>query len=104
MMKLTDLTLSEVVEKLQQREISSLDLTRAYLRRIEEIDGTLNAYLTVTAELALEQASAADQARARGDQRPLLGVLRQRAARRSFKAINQCSAPLLFNVWKTRAW
>jgi aspartyl-tRNA(Asn)/glutamyl-tRNA(Gln) amidotransferase subunit A len=74
MMKLTDLTLSEVVEKLQQREISSLDLTRAYLRRIEEIDGTLNAYLTVTAELALEQASAADQARARGDQRPLLGV------------------------------
>jgi aspartyl-tRNA(Asn)/glutamyl-tRNA(Gln) amidotransferase subunit A len=74
MTKLTDLTLSEVVDKLQKRELSSVDLTRAYLRRIEEIDGTLNAYLTVTADLALSQAAAADQARATGDQRALLGV------------------------------
>lgn len=73
-MKLTDLTLSEVVDKLHKREISAVDLTRAYLRRIEEIDGTLGAFLTVTNNGALEQAEAADTARANGDNRPLLGV------------------------------
>ncbi|MFN8372812.1 MAG: Asp-tRNA(Asn)/Glu-tRNA(Gln) amidotransferase subunit GatA [Anaerolineae bacterium] len=74
MTTLTDLTLSEVVDKLYKREISSVDLTRAYLRRIEELDGALGAYLTVTADTAIAQATAADQARAAGDQRPLLGV------------------------------
>jgi aspartyl-tRNA(Asn)/glutamyl-tRNA(Gln) amidotransferase subunit A len=74
MTKLTDLTLSEVVDKLHKREISAVDLTRAYLRRIEELNSALGAYLTVTATQALAQANAADQSREAGDQRPLLGV------------------------------
>ncbi len=72
---LTHLTLTEALAKLNAREISSVELTRAYLERIERLEPSLNAFITVTADRALADAQAADQARANGDtSRPLLGI------------------------------
>ncbi len=46
----------------RRREISSTELTRAYLERIERLNPKLNAYVLTTPQLALEQAKAADEA------------------------------------------
>jgi aspartyl-tRNA(Asn)/glutamyl-tRNA(Gln) amidotransferase subunit A len=74
-MELTDLSVLEALGRLRAREISSEDLTRTYLDRIQKLDaGLLQAFVTVTAEVALEQARAADLRRRSGDDAPLLGV------------------------------
>jgi aspartyl-tRNA(Asn)/glutamyl-tRNA(Gln) amidotransferase subunit A len=59
---------------LRARRISATELTRHYLGRIERLGGKLNAFITVTAEQALEQAAAADRRLASGEATPLLGV------------------------------
>ena len=48
-------------------EITSTELTELYLGRIEKLDDQLHAFLTVTPEIALEQAAKADAATARGE-------------------------------------
>lgn len=74
MTELTDLTLSQALEQLRARAVSAVELTRAVLQRIEQTDAALGAYLTITADRALQDAEAADRARAAGDDRPLLGL------------------------------
>jgi aspartyl-tRNA(Asn)/glutamyl-tRNA(Gln) amidotransferase subunit A len=79
MTQLTDLTLTQALSQLDSGEISSVELTRAYLERIERLDRRLGAYLTVTPEAALQAARAADQLRAEGQTaraagKPLLGI------------------------------
>ena len=74
MSALHTLTIHESRSLLQRREISSVELTQAYLDRIDAIDGRVHAYLHVAPESALEQAAAADQRRAAGEDNPLLGV------------------------------
>lgn len=74
MTELTSLTIAGALEKLRAGEISALELTEAHLARIERLDPDIRAFLTVTDEFALEQAVAADAARAAGDERPLLGI------------------------------
>lgn len=60
---------------LDSREVSSLELTELYLRRIETLNPRLNAYLTVTAEEALESARSADRTIAQGQSTPpFLGI------------------------------
>ncbi len=59
---------------LRAGEISALELTEAHLQQIEKQDSAIGAYLTVTEDFALEQAWAADQARADGADTPLLGI------------------------------
>lgn len=59
---------------LRAKEVSSRELTELYLERIERIDPTLNAFLTVYAEAAVAEADAADRALSSGESRPLLGV------------------------------
>jgi aspartyl-tRNA(Asn)/glutamyl-tRNA(Gln) amidotransferase subunit A len=71
---LTDLTISQAHARLRAGEISSVELTQAYLDRIERLDDTIHAYLTVAAELALEQAQQADTRRRKGEDAPLLGI------------------------------
>src|SRR5581483_6309877 len=73
-MDLIWLSAYEARARLRAREISSEELTRACLERIGEVDGALHAFLTVTAELALEQARAADRRLRAGEQAPLLGI------------------------------
>jgi aspartyl-tRNA(Asn)/glutamyl-tRNA(Gln) amidotransferase subunit A len=71
---LADRTISDVGELLRKGELSSRELTRACLARIGR-DGTkLNTFLAVGEERALAAADAADAARAKGDERPLLGI------------------------------
>lgn len=74
MTALTNLTISEALEKLRAGEITSVELTQAHLDQIEQYDAQIKAYITVTADLALQQAKAADEARANGEDKPLLGI------------------------------
>jgi len=74
MTPLTELTITQALDKLRKHKITAVELTRAYLQRIEQLNPTLQAYLTITADTALKAAEAADVARADGDDRPLLGI------------------------------
>jgi len=67
-------TIHEVHRLLTTRQLSSLELTRAHLERIEEVEPKIHALVTVTADLALQQARKADQRIAAGDASPLTGI------------------------------
>lgn len=68
-------TISEVGRRLRSGEVTSVALTELMLERIATHNDTLNAYITVTADLAREQAREADEALAGGDDRgPLHGI------------------------------
>lgn len=69
-----NLTIRQMSEKLQSNEISSVELTQHYLNRIEKYDGDLNAYITVTPELAIDMAKQADQMLAEGQGGLLTGI------------------------------
>jgi len=68
------LTVSEAADLLRRREVSSVELTRATFQRIREVDERVHAYLTLTEELAMEQARRADERIARGEAGPLTGI------------------------------
>src|SRR5215470_18282548 len=69
------LDLSEVSQAVQKKEVSPVALTEACLARIERLNPLLNAFITVTAESALEEANEAEAEIARGEWRgPLHGV------------------------------
>jgi aspartyl-tRNA(Asn)/glutamyl-tRNA(Gln) amidotransferase subunit A len=59
--ELTALSLAEAAELVRRRVISPRELTRACLERIERLDGKLTSFITVSAELALEQARQAEE-------------------------------------------
>jgi len=59
---LTDISLLDAAAALRKGEVSSRDLTEACLSRIDTLDPRLHAFLTLTPDLALEQADAADSA------------------------------------------
>lgn len=68
-------TILELAPRLRRKEISPVELTRVCLERIEKLNPTLNAFITVTAESALAEARAAEQEIARGEWRgPLHGI------------------------------
>ena len=58
---LTDYNLTQITKALRAGEISSRELAQAYLERIERLNPSLRAFLTLTPEMALEQADAADR-------------------------------------------
>jgi len=75
MKEMDDFKIFELSQRLRRREISSLEITRECLARIEKRDSALNAFITVMSESALEEARAADVALARGEWRgPLHGI------------------------------
>ncbi|MEM7017052.1 MAG: Asp-tRNA(Asn)/Glu-tRNA(Gln) amidotransferase subunit GatA [Pseudomonadota bacterium] len=67
-------SLSALAEAMQKREISSVELTQAFLTRIDKYNDALNSFITVTPELALEQAAQADQRIQKSDATPLTGI------------------------------
>lgn len=73
-MDLSELTLTELRSALRQGNTSSVAATQAMLDRIVAFDNDIKSYLTVTDEMALEQAESADARRARGEDTPLLGI------------------------------
>jgi len=74
-MHLCEETIAGLQGKLRRREVSAEEVTRSVLERIEERNGTLNAYITVTPEQALDQARDADSRFSVGDvPGPLCGI------------------------------
>ncbi|MGY8811264.1 MAG: Asp-tRNA(Asn)/Glu-tRNA(Gln) amidotransferase subunit GatA [Pseudomonadales bacterium] len=67
-------TLAELSQALQSKTLSSVELTQHYLKRIETFDGKLNSYITVSPDLALNQAKAADERIAAGTATALTGI------------------------------
>ncbi len=68
-------TIEEAAAKLRAREVSAVELAWESLRRIREAQPRLNAFITITEELALEQARRADAEFAGGvDRGPLHGI------------------------------
>ena len=59
-------TLSELRENILSGRLKSEDLTRSYYERIEQANGRLNVYLSLTRDRALEQAAKVDAAVAKG--------------------------------------
>ena len=74
-MNYEELSLAELREKLDNKEVSSVELTNYFLSKIKELNPELNAFITVTEEEALEQAKAADEfINSPGDNFPLTGI------------------------------
>ncbi len=71
-MKPYEWTIQQCHEALASGEISSVELTRAVLERIERVDGQVRAFLLTTPEIALAQAEAIDIRRAKGEDLPML--------------------------------
>ena len=71
---LHNLSIGELGRALSAGQISSVELTRHFLGRIERFNPALNALITLTAEQALGDAAAADRRRAQGEQGSLLGI------------------------------
>lgn len=68
-------TIPEIGALYRSKELSPVELTQLCLKRIEELDPILNAFITVTAEQALEQAQKAEQELRSGQDRgPLHGI------------------------------
>jgi aspartyl-tRNA(Asn)/glutamyl-tRNA(Gln) amidotransferase subunit A len=69
------MTIEEAAAELRARRISAVELAQESLRRIRESQPRLNAFITITEDVALEQARQADEELARGvDRGPLHGI------------------------------
>jgi len=67
---------TELAALIRAKELSPVELTRAVLDRIESLNPVVNAFCTVTADLAMATAREAEQALVKGQARgPLHGVL-----------------------------
>lgn len=73
-MDLYTLPAYKLSEMLKNKEISAVELAKESLSRIKAADDKLNAYITVTDELALEQAKAADERIKSGQAHALTGI------------------------------
>ena len=67
-------TLRELSDALAARKVSSVELTRLFLARIGQLNGELNAFITVDEPRSLEGARQADARLARGEAGPLTGI------------------------------
>lgn len=73
-MNLHELTIEKAHRLLKQKDISSQELTRAVLGRMDTIDEKIGAYITVARETAMTQAELADKAIGEGNISPLTGI------------------------------
>jgi aspartyl-tRNA(Asn)/glutamyl-tRNA(Gln) amidotransferase subunit A len=67
-------SLAELARELRAKRLSSVELTRGYLARIERHNAALNAFITVDPEKSLAQARSADARIAAGEAAPLTGI------------------------------
>ncbi len=72
---LTQYTLAEAQKMLRSKEISSVELTKAYQENIAKTESEIGAYITLTPEIALESAKKTDEKIAKGEEiSPLAGI------------------------------
>ena len=99
---LSGLTIHESRELLDRREVSSVELTRSVLDRIGIVDDRLNAYVTVTEDVALERARRADDRIAAGEAGPLTGIPMQLKDNLCTRGVaTKCSSRMLENFVPT---
>ncbi|MFC1902856.1 Asp-tRNA(Asn)/Glu-tRNA(Gln) amidotransferase subunit GatA [Chloroflexota bacterium] len=97
-MRTYQLTIHEAHKLLKAKELSSVELTRASLERIRQVEPKVHALVTVTDELALKQAEKAEQRIAAGDANPLTGIpviIKDNMCTRGIKTT--CSSKMLEN-------
>ena len=95
---LRGLTIRYARELLDSKQLSSVELTDAYLSRIEEIEGEVNSFVTVTSEVASQQAVFADRLIALGEQGILTGIPMQLKDNFCTKGVlTTCSSRMLEN-------
>ncbi len=74
MSQITDLSFSELKTALGERTLSSVEITTAFLDRIESLNPTLNAFITITRDEAMQAAKEADAAISNGTATPYTGL------------------------------
>ena len=67
-------SLKQLGQQLASKQVSSVELTQAYLQRVTQLNPTINAFITLDEEKTLAQAKAADARIAAGDFGPLTGI------------------------------
>src|SRR5688572_3571032 len=94
-----ELSIQQAHELLSSRQISSEELTRAYLERIQRLDPQIKSYVTVSEGVALEQAREADQRIKTGEGlTPLTGIPYSAKDSLSTRGVNTtCSSKILEN-------
>ena len=70
-MDITNLTIHELVQKLENKEITSSDITNAYIKRINEKEDSVKAFITLTTDEALKQSEEIDK---KGRNNKLAGI------------------------------
>jgi hypothetical protein len=68
------MTIHEAHKLLKGKKLSSVELTRAYLERVRQVEPKVRALVTVTEEMALQQAQRADEQIALNRMNPLTGI------------------------------
>ncbi|MGZ9225077.1 MAG: Asp-tRNA(Asn)/Glu-tRNA(Gln) amidotransferase subunit GatA [Anaerolineales bacterium] len=98
-MNLHELSIQETHKLLSSRKISSEEITRAYLERIHRLDPQIKSFVTVSENLALEQAREADQRLKTGEGlTPLTGIPYSAKDSISTRGVNTtCSSRILEN-------
>jgi len=98
-MDLHKLTAHELHEMLKARKVSSREITQAVLKRVSEVEERVKAYVTVTADQALETARAVDDRISRGAEiGPLTGIpVAIKDNMCTTGVLTTCSSKILFN-------
>jgi aspartyl-tRNA(Asn)/glutamyl-tRNA(Gln) amidotransferase subunit A len=98
-MDLHELSVQQAQELLSSGEISSEQLTRSYLERIQRLDPQIKSYVTVSEEVAMKQARRADQRiKRRESLTPLTGIPYSAKDSLSTRGVNTtCSSKILEN-------
>ena len=74
-MKITRMTLLELSDAMQRGDLTSREVTQAYLDRIHQVEGKIQAYISLNEDEALRQADECDKKRQQGEKvSPLCGI------------------------------